>query len=194
MRRFTRSVKEYLAATVWEAINRVQGAVPDLETYLVMRRLTNALQTDTCLIELAEATRLPPDVFKHQHLQRLMQASENIVAWGNDIVSLAKEMQCGDVHNLVLVLQHAYGCSLQEAVHRATAMHNAELQVFLDLESRLPSFSAAVDRNLACYVAVLHARMRGSLDWASTSGRYRRHAPPSTSPCLALDTPRNSKH
>jgi 5-epi-alpha-selinene synthase len=194
MRRFTRSIKDYLDATVWEAINRVQGTIPDLETYLVMRRLTNALQTDTCLIELAEATHLPPVVFKHQHLQRLLQASENIVAWSNDIVSLAKEMQCGDVHNLVLVLQHADGCSLQAAVDRAAEMHNTELRVFLDLESRLPSFSVAVDRNVASYAAVLRARIRGSLDWASTSGRYRQHAPPSTSTSLAFDTTGNSKH
>jgi 5-epi-alpha-selinene synthase len=107
-RRFTRSVREYLAATVWEALNRVQHTIPDVATYCRMRRLTSALQTDTDLIELT-TTRLPLEVYQHPVVQPLTDASNKVVCWSNDIASLAKEVHRGDMHNLVVVLHHAHG-------------------------------------------------------------------------------------
>ncbi len=171
--RFTRSVRAYLDATVWEALNRVQHTIPDVATYCRMRRLTSALDTDTDLLELS-TTRLPPDVHQHPLVQRLTEASINVVCWANDLTSLPKEMQRGDVHNLVLVLHHAHGGSVHAAVEQAVAMHDAEVQVFLDLSHRLPTFHPAVDRNLAHYVAALGARMGGSADWGTASARYHR--------------------
>lgn len=170
-RRFTRSVREYLDATVWEAINRVQHTIPDVATYCRMRRLTSALQTDTDLIELT-TTRLPLEVHQHPFVQRLTDAANNVVCWSNDIASLPKEVHRGDIHNLVVVVHHAHGGSVQAAIDRAVAMHDAEIHTFLDLSQRLPRFSPAVDRNLAGYIAALRARMGGSVDWGTSSGRY----------------------
>jgi hypothetical protein len=76
----------------------------------------------------------------------------------------------------VLVLRHAEELTLQEAVNRSVQMHNAEVRRFIELESQLPAFGGTVDSNLARYVAALRARMRGNLDWARESGRYRRRA------------------
>jgi 5-epi-alpha-selinene synthase len=170
--RFTRSVREYLDATVWEAINRVQQTIPDVATYCRMRRLTSALQTDTDLIELT-TTRLPLDVHQHPVVQRLTHAATNVVCWANDIASLSKEVHRGDMHNLVVVLHHAHGGSMQAAVDRAATMHDAEVQIFLDLSRRLPTFSPAVDRNVTGYIDALRARMGGSVDWGAASGRYQ---------------------
>jgi hypothetical protein len=177
-------MREYLDATVWEAINRVQHKIPDVATYTVMRRLTSALQTDTDLIELT-TTRLPLDVHRHPVVQRLTHASNNVVCWANDITSLPKEVHRGDIHNLVVVLHHAHGGSLQAAVDCTAAMHDAEVRVFLDLSQRLPTFSPAVDRNLAGYIAALRGRMGGSIDWGAASGRYHHAAADGAPRCSA---------
>jgi 5-epi-alpha-selinene synthase len=173
MRRFIRSVRDHFDSTVWEAANRLEGLTPDIKVYVRMRPITGGLYVDTEFIEITEHTHLPLDVRQHRDVKSLMQASNNVVCWANDIISLEKEVQRGDVHNLVLVLQQKLDLSLQEAVDRAAEMYDAEIQKFVELEPQLPSFGKAVDANLRTFVSVLRTRMRGNLDWSLESGRYQ---------------------
>lgn len=174
MRRFIRIVQEHFDSTVWEATNRLRGAAPDVATYIRMRPITGGLHVDAALIEVAQGTRLPPEVQSHTVVQQLTVASNNVVCWANDIVSLQKEMRSGDLHNLILVLQQAYDLSLPAATGRALMMHNAEVQTFIELTQQLPTLgTATVDVNLQRYVSTLRARIRGNLDWSLESGRYR---------------------
>lgn len=172
MRRFVRSVRDHFDSTVWEATNRLKGLTPDIKAYIRMRPITGGMDVDTEFISLAERTHLPPEVRQHRDVKSLVQASNNVVCWANDIISLEKEVQLGDVHNLVLVLQQKLGLPLQEAVDQATRMYDAEIQAFVELEPRLPSFGEAIDANLSTFVSVLRTRMRGNLDWSLESGRY----------------------
>ena len=109
-------------------------------------------------------------------MKRLTLASHNAVCWANDVISLEKELARGDVHNLVLVLAHDEGLDLREAVDRVAHTHDAEVEEFVRLSSRLPSFGVAVDEHLGRYVAALQARIKGNLDWSLESARYRRTA------------------
>jgi 5-epi-alpha-selinene synthase len=172
-RRFIRSVRDHFDSTIWEAANRLEGLTPDIRVYVRMRPITGGLFVDTEFIEIAEQTHLPSKVRQHRDVKSLMQASNNVVCWANDIISLEKEVQRGDVHNLVLVLQQKLDLSLQEAIDRAAEMYNAEIQMFVELEPHLPSFGKPVDANLRTFVSVLRTRMRGNLDWSLESGRYQ---------------------
>lgn len=172
MRRFIRSVRGHFEANAWEAQNRTLGVVPELSAYLRMRPLTNGLDTDTELIEAVEEVRLPPEVRDHPVVNRLADASNNAVCWANDIISLQKEVESGDVHNLVLVLQHSDESTLQEATESAAGMHDGEVREFVRLESQLPSFGKVVDASLGHYISTLRARVRGNLEWSHESGRY----------------------
>jgi 5-epi-alpha-selinene synthase len=173
MRRFIRSVREHFDSTVWEATNRSEGLVPSIKLYTRMRPVTGGMYVDTAFIEITEHAYLPPDVRQHRTLKALMEASSNVVCWANDIISLPKEVQLGEVHNLVVILHRRMGLSLQEAVERAAEMYDTQLQRFTELESQLPSFSKTVDANIETFVGVLRTRMRGNLDWSLESGRYR---------------------
>mgnify|MGYP002336024624 CR=1 FL=1 len=167
------SIGEHFESTVWEATNRSRGVTPDMDSYIRMRPVTGGLNVDTQFIEIAERTHLPLEVRYHPVLQTLTRTSNNAVCWANDIFSLQKEMK-RDVHNLVLVLQHAEGLTLQEAVNRAAEMHNAEVRTFTDSVSQLQSLGDhQTDVNLKRFVGVLHTRMRGFVDWANESGRYQ---------------------
>lgn len=172
MRRFTRAIRSYLEATVWEASNRARGVVPDPEAYLRMRPLTGGLDIDEELIGLSEDARLPRWVLDDRSVKRLTEASFNVVCWSNDILSLEKELAHGDVHNLVIVLGEATGLSLEEAARRVVEMHNAEVRDFIALSTDPPPFGVAVDERLSRYLSILRARMRGNLDWSLESGRY----------------------
>ena len=172
IRRFVRTVKEHFQSSLWEAANRARGIVPDIETYLRMRRITGGILVDLDLIEVIEGLRLPFEVREHHTVRALARTSNNVACWANDLFSLKKELKCGDVHNLVIVLRHAEGLTLQEAVDLSVRMHNDEVNRFVELESQLPVFGETVNTNLASYVAALRTRMRGNLDWSRESERY----------------------
>jgi 5-epi-alpha-selinene synthase len=173
MRRFTRSVAEHFTSTVWEATNRSRGLNPDFNTYVRMRPITGGLYVDTEFIGIAERTHVPPEVREHSDVKALMRTSNNVICWANDLFSLEKEAERGDVHNLVLILQNEQECSLQKAVSEAVEMHNAQVQEFEKLEPHIPTFGRAINANLSRFVTVLKTRMRGNFDWSQESGRYK---------------------
>jgi hypothetical protein len=173
LERFAHSVDDYFAACIWEAHNCAAGRVPDIHSYVQMRPFTGALNTDIELIELCEHIYLPNEVYAHPDVQRLTLMANNVVCWANDIISLEKELRHGDVHNLVVAIQHECGCGLQEAVHRARAMHDSEVRAFVDLAERAPWFGTRIEAELERYLVILRAWMRGNLDWAYDTRRYR---------------------
>ncbi len=172
IRRFTRNMEDFLQAGVWEATNRSLGQRPNLETYLQMRPFTSGMYTYINLIEVIDGITLPSAVHDHVAVQRLVRLATNAACWVNDILSVAKELKQGDVHNLVLALQHRHRLTLQEALDRAGAIHDMEVRAFIDAVSGMPVFGESADALLRQYVGVLRSYMRGNLDWSYRTGRY----------------------
>jgi hypothetical protein len=172
LQRYVQTVEQFFDACLWESTNRALRMVPDVATYIAMRPLSGAVYTFTELFGIVEELPFPAEVRAHPVVERLTLMANNVVCWINDLLSLSKELESGDVHNLVVVMQHEHQISMQEAVDRAAALLNTEVRAYVDLERRLPSFGPQVDPVLARYLAVLRSWMRGSLDWSYTSGRY----------------------
>lgn len=173
MDRFAVSVSEYFDAAVWEAHNREQGIWPDSDTFGLIRPYTSAVYTFIDLIDLSEGDRLPLVVRKHPSYQQLALKTNNVICGCNDLFSLSKERAHFDMHNLVLVLQHEAGMSLQAAVDEVASFVEREVKCFVALEARLPSFGSTVDSSVRRFVEVLRTWMRGNLDWSYESGRYQ---------------------
>jgi 5-epi-alpha-selinene synthase len=173
MRRFIRSVREHFESTLWEAINRAQGIVPDLTTYNRMRPITGGMDVDTDFIEISTGIYLPTEVRDHHVVSTLTRLSNLSVCWTNDLFSLQKELDRGDVHNVVLVIQHEANLALEDAIKAAIEMNEESVRSFMELEGDLPSFGPAIDDNLERFVSVLRARMSGNLAWSMDSARYR---------------------
>jgi 5-epi-alpha-selinene synthase len=112
-------------------------------------------------------------VYDNPDVQRLAKMTNNVISWANDIVSLEKEQRQGDVHNLALILSHEQKLSLQAAVDRVGALHDAEVYAFIALAQQLPSFTPTVDADLQRYVSGLRSWMRANLDWSLDTVRYR---------------------
>ncbi|MBW4555015.1 MAG: terpene synthase [Trichormus sp. ATA11-4-KO1] len=170
---FVHSVEDYLHGCVQEAINRLQENVPDINTYIHLRRSTGAMEPLFELIEFSNHLLIPVSLREHEILKSLKMMTNNIVCWCNDIFSAPKEMANGDVHNLVLVLHYQQKLTLEKAINCAAQMHDEEIQAMINLEASTPSFGEQIDTELAKYVSGLHAWIGGHLNWYSLSGRYK---------------------
>jgi hypothetical protein len=171
--RFRLQVAEYFKANIWETKNRARGRVPDLTTYLAMRPYTGAVYTYLALIEFAGRLDLPAAVHAHPIVRQLMEMTNNIICWANDLMSLDKELRHGDVHNLVLVLRHTQNHSIPKAMRLVATMHDVEVRRFQTLVASLPSFTTAVDADLQHYVIGLQFWIRANMDWSVATARYR---------------------
>lgn len=179
--RFIETFTHYAEGCVWEARNRAQGSIPSLDEYVIWRRQTSALYIFFDLIELADDVTLPEAVLNHEALRELKKMANDGVAWFNDIVSLEKEIRTGDIHNLVIVLQHEDNLDLQTAIDRAAAIFNARMRAYFAQEREIPSFGPTLDKEIKRYIAGLRAWIRGNIDWSYETGRYgqaRREAEP----------------
>lgn len=88
------------------------------------------------------------------------------------MLSLRKELAHDDVHNLVIVLRHTQGLTLQQAVDRASEMLTEAVHRFEQTERTLLPFSLEREVVILKYVGNLKAWMRGNLDWSIETGRY----------------------
>lgn len=170
--RFIQAVEDYFAASVWEATQYVQGCMPDLYTYYIMRPFAGAVYTDFAFIEISNGFELPANMHQHVLIQRIKQFANTACSFANDIFSLSKETEDGESMNLVLVLQHQYGLTLQEAINRAAIIHDEQVQAFETLAEQLPLCGIQMDVPLQQYLDGLRAWMRGNIDWSLTCGRY----------------------
>src|SRR5262249_35048966 len=101
-RRFTGHLAECLGtAGVGEVGNRVQGIVPDEDTYIEKRRHTGAIYVCMDLIDIVERIDVPVSVYESPEFTAVLDAACNVVVWTNDVYSLQKERSVGEVHNLV---------------------------------------------------------------------------------------------
>jgi 5-epi-alpha-selinene synthase len=170
---FVRSVESYFNGCVREANNRIQGIVPDIESYEMLRRLSGAMYSVFDLIEFSNQWMLPSYLREDNIVKKLKYMANNIVCWSNDLVSVSKEMASGDVHNLVLVLYYQQHISIDKAIKRAVEIHNNEVLAMINLEASIPSYGQEVDKEFAKYISGIHAWISGNYNWGSQSARYQ---------------------
>jgi len=173
MARFTRDVADYFEANQWEANNRARGTWPSPETYIRMRPYTGALYTVFDLIEMTERAVVPIEVREHPTMRQLMALASDVVCWHNDIASIQKERQHGDMHNLGLILQRKEQLSLQDALAKVGRMADSHVRRFIELEKGLDSFDTPEADSMAQRVVLgLRRWMRANFDWSHESGRF----------------------
>ena len=173
LQRFCRDTQDYFDATVWQAANRSEGLLLDIETYMRMRRLTGGVYMVIDLIEVAENVTLPLRIRTHPVVAKMIRSCANLIAWANDIFSMRKELLHGDDHNMVMILQRRMNSSITQALTEAIELHNAETRRFIELKNSLPSFGEAEDANLARFVAGMENWMRANVDWSLNTRRYQ---------------------
>jgi 5-epi-alpha-selinene synthase len=170
---FLQSFEGYLQGCFEEAMIRVQGIVPDIDTYMKSRNLSVGVRNCLALSEILNNCTLSDTLREQETVQQINQMAVNIIAWSNDIFSVSRELKSQDVHNLVIILHKRHKMPLEYAVQHVAEMHNLEVKKLLALQSSLPSFGENLDHELAKYISMVNSWIRGNLDWSSRSIRYQ---------------------
>lgn len=139
MKRFARSIERYIEGMAEESLYKASLQFPTLEKYMDIRwKSVDVLQMVDGL-EVATEMPLPDSVRHHPGMEQIVKLTCRIIAWCNDYFSYKKETG-RDVMNLVLVLQHELGCSLEQALSQAIYIHDQDVGCYLALKAQLPDF------------------------------------------------------
>lgn len=166
--RFFSENASYCRSTLEEVKNRQAKRVPTLEEYLKERPEFSGTKVMHVLIEMVERMTLPDEIFKSEYIRRFMLLAANAVNWENDFLSSEREFLQGDVHNLIIVLKHKNGYSLDEAFQEAHEMFDENMRQLSQLVAEAPNHSEDVQRFVHCVVQWL----AGHHFWAKESKRY----------------------
>lgn len=106
-REFRQSVTDMTDSWLWELANQAQHRVPDPVDYLEMRRKTFGADMTMNLSRLRFLAAVPPEVQRTSTVRAMEDAAQDYACFTNDLFSYQKEIEFeGELHNLVLVVQH----------------------------------------------------------------------------------------
>jgi germacradienol/geosmin synthase len=187
-RRLRRAVNAMTESWVWEVANETAHRIPDPVEYVEMRRRTFGSDMTANLLQAADEDALPLALLDTRVVHELETAAQDYACIVNDLFSYQKEIQYeGEVHNLVLVVQHFLGLDRHRGRDVAADLANERMRQFEDLLAHdLPrlmdthDLSPAQRAALTRYIGRLKDWMAGILEWHRRCGRYtaaelRRH-------------------
>ncbi|KIJ41130.1 hypothetical protein M422DRAFT_68403 [Sphaerobolus stellatus SS14] len=171
-RRIIKGVKEYLVAVRGQAEDRRTGNIPELEKYIVHRRLSSGCRPLFDIIEFSLDFQLPAEVVSHPLMVKMKDCVNEWVAFSNDIYSYKIEHARGDKHNMVAVMMERYKFTIQDAVDRVADHCIEAAKIYQECKANFPSFGAEVDSQVEEYCHVLQSWMSGCLAWSFVTPRY----------------------
>ncbi|THH00478.1 hypothetical protein EW026_g2048 [Hermanssonia centrifuga] len=170
--RFRETLDFFFQAITQQAKDREAGVVPDLESYITVRRDTSSCKPCWALIEYANNLDIPDEVMESDIIRNLGEAANDLVTWSNDIFSYNVEQSKGDTHNMIVVVMKQEGLDLQSAVDFVGELCQGSIDRFVHDRANLPSWGPEIDRQVAIYVDGLADWIVGSLHWSFESERY----------------------
>ncbi|KAF5343425.1 hypothetical protein D9758_011853 [Tetrapyrgos nigripes] len=170
--RFISYFDYYFQSVAEQARDRSEGVIPDLESYIALRRDTSGCKSTFALIEFANNLDIPDEVMEHPSIRSLDEACNDLVTWSNDLFSYNKEQAIGDTHNMIPVIMNEQGCDLQTAVDMVGDLCRGSIDRFIEEWECIPSWGPEIDRQVHIYVQGLADWIVGSLHWSFESERY----------------------
>ncbi|KAF8830965.1 hypothetical protein HHX47_DHR1000254 [Lentinula edodes] len=124
--RFKDNLGLFFQAVSNQTKSRDAGVIPDLESYIEIRRNTSGCKPCWALIEYALDIDLPDFVVEDPIIIALNQTTNDLVTWSNDIFSYNVEQSRGDTHNMIVILMKHHGHTLQ-----GPSYHSGELKLMI---------------------------------------------------------------
>lgn len=136
--RFAASVRSYHSAQLQMITGRLNNVIPDLETYLPLRRELSGLYMMLDLIELTENLTLPSmDDETSNKFMTLKQLAADIISCSLDVVAFNNDQAQGNRHNLITVIVTHKLLSLQGALNLAGILIKRMFDSFIETEKSL---------------------------------------------------------
>jgi hypothetical protein len=173
-KRYRQEWQDWFSYTLKENIFRDRGEIPDLETYLSIRRISVGLRPYIVCIEYIldfELTIEDPD------LTAVKLAAVEHAMLVNDLFSYRWECFKGDYFNVIAPLLHVHGYSLQEAIdfacEKIAEADQTRTQLSTALRHRYANHPSGAQ--LHAYFDALGAFCAGNLRWSLETSRYNGH-------------------
>lgn len=176
--RFAASWARFLASHASELRMSASRAVPDLDSYRVMRRNTAGIPHSLDAIERSRRFEVPAQIQAHPLMRRLREAATDTIAYINDIQSPGRRGRRVASHNLVMVLRDRLDCSHDVALREATRMTYEQLDTFMTLQAYMPQICGELGLGATERIAVemsvegMRNWIRGYYDWGLRSAPY----------------------
>lgn len=170
--RFRQEIGRYLSATLWEIDMRSRGKVPDLSTYLRMRRIFSTMTIQLELDYFVCSLQLPEHVRLHPCIQLVDAAVADYGCLANDLYSFRRESDEGQLSNVITVLRHEHGWDLSMAQQYAVRICEQALSTFEDVRSRGAFLGLPDSQELRRYFDHYEAFMSAAARWPARSARY----------------------
>lgn len=181
--RFLVHTRQYLAGCRQEADNRRSATVPDLPSYIRLRRRFGGIRMAMDLSEFSRGYALSSHVHGYPAVQEMLDVLGDITLWGNDVFSFRVDEEEGNVSNLLLVLCEQQGCSVDEAGRIVLGMLDERLQRLHAVEHDIRSWCAAIGidhrsrADIECFIEGVHTWISGNIAWSMENARYRTAKP-----------------
>ena len=82
-RRLQETLELFFQAIQQQAIDRAKGTIPDLESYIALRRDTSGCKCTWALIDCAYSLNLPEEAMEHPIIRSLGEATNDFVSSSN---------------------------------------------------------------------------------------------------------------
>ncbi|MFD5327970.1 terpene synthase family protein [Streptomyces sp. NPDC127092] len=167
-------------AFLTQVTHRERATVPTRERYPALRRDANGMFMWN-LVEAALRTEVPAALADGALWREMCEASNDVTAWCNDVLSLKREIAAGEVTNYVIVLQHATGCDTATALDQVCGHIRARYlrltAIRAELVRPIAALPAALRGSVARIADIICAMPGTQLAWFAESGRYQDSAP-----------------
>jgi hypothetical protein len=170
LRRFSDAHRYWLSCVAWQISNQTRRHMPDLAEYTAMRLGACGGPPTLALLEIANAMEVPAREMQSPAVRALTAMVWLVAGWDNDLHSYNKEAHQQDSdQNIVNVLVHHHGHSVEQAVLAAVGMRDRVMRLFLRLREKT---LAHASEPLHSYLMSLGHGIRGNIDWALRVPRY----------------------
>ncbi|NUP20331.1 MAG: hypothetical protein HOZ81_30435 [Streptomyces sp.] len=178
-RRHAGTTAQLLDGLVEEQRVKRQG-LPGVAQYVEQRRITGYMPLLYNLTEVVLRCEIPPAIRQTDAYARLVTASIDAADFINDVHTLRKELAHGETGNIVIVLAHERGITLEQALHEAASRIREAVEDFQIAEQDLHCVLQARALPMGDWQATLtmvdsmHDWIAGLPAYYRASGRYNR--------------------
>ena len=163
-------IRSYLSSNLWEAVNRTQHLVPDLQEYRKRRPFFSGGKLAISLSPLGMDGSFDQMKDAYHQSRKIQDTAARLIYLTNDLFSYEKERDLGDFHNLMILTMHHEKVSEQEARTRLLKEHHETLTDFLVLAKPFGQSGKAIEREL---VRQIQFKVSGVVAWSlEDSSRY----------------------
>ncbi|EDY52275.1 terpene cyclase [Streptomyces clavuligerus] len=169
---------DYLAAAVAETTAQWEGRPPDPAACAALRRRSVAIPLFLDLAEAGGGFEVVRPAVDSPLIRRMTELCTDIVSHVNDVASLHKEEAAGELHNIVLLLEHGQGLTRDQAVDEVGARVHAFHDAFRAARAEVPALCSALRlderqrTDLLRYADAMTSLIRGNHDWSRITRRY----------------------